>query len=141
MPATAPRGRRGPDRSPQAGGVEPAGAVAALLQQAGVLQHTQVLGHGLGGDVEVLGDLAGGQLAVADEGEDAPPLRFGERPEDGVGAHGLPAEEGDESIGRRRVRGDSDLRPDARRAHVVGEGLAGEGEDLPRRGRRRASRV
>ncbi|HSS34329.1 MAG TPA: hypothetical protein VLL27_13720 [Solirubrobacterales bacterium] len=39
-----------------------------------------MLGDSRAGDVEVSGDLAGAELLVADQGQDLPPPRLGNRP-------------------------------------------------------------
>jgi hypothetical protein len=49
------------------------------LHQPGLAQNLQVLGHGLLGDVEVLGDLVDRVRPVADELEDRPPARLRDR--------------------------------------------------------------
>src|SRR5262245_48192300 len=46
--------------------------LAPLAHQTGLLQHRQVLGDGGTAHVEMRGDVACRQLAVADEGEDVP---------------------------------------------------------------------
>src|SRR6476661_4832753 len=53
-------------------------AVASLAHEPRLLQDVQVLGDRGPRDVEVGCDLAGAQLAVADEGEDLPPPRRGD---------------------------------------------------------------
>jgi hypothetical protein len=65
--------------------VESARPLAALGEQTGPLEYGEVLADRLLGDVEVGGDLAGGQLAVLDQPQDLAPMRVGERPQDCVG--------------------------------------------------------
>ena len=62
----------------RAGPVQPAGAVAALVQQRGVLEHGEVLAHRCPAHVERGGDLPRGQLVVRDQPQDLAPPRFGE---------------------------------------------------------------
>ena len=47
--------------------IQPTRAVATLGEHGGILEDPQVLRDRLRGDVEVLGDLAGGELSVSDE--------------------------------------------------------------------------
>src|SRR5207247_3204142 len=61
---------------------------AVLVDQAGLVQHLQVLGHRLRGDVEVAGDVTDRAGIVRDELQDGPAVRFGERLEGRVGVHG-----------------------------------------------------
>src|SRR5215467_711210 len=63
-------------------------ALAALVDQAGLVEHLQVLGHRLGGDVEVAGDVTDRAGIARDELQDGPAVRFGERLECRVGIHG-----------------------------------------------------
>src|SRR5215510_2540850 len=63
-------------------------ALAALVDQAGLVQHLQVPGHRLGGDVEMAGDITDRAGIVRDELQDGPAVRFGERLEGRVGVHG-----------------------------------------------------
>src|SRR6266545_1218344 len=66
-----------------------AGAVTLLVDEPRVLQHAEVLRDGLGGDVEVRGDLADRARLVAHEFQDRPPVRLGQRAQNRVGAHGV----------------------------------------------------
>src|SRR5271154_4604066 len=50
--------------------VQPAGAFTAFLQEAGLLQHRQVLAHRLLREREVRRDLSGRELAVPNEADD-----------------------------------------------------------------------
>src|SRR5580693_8240444 len=68
--------------------VEPAGALAALLEQAGPLEHREVLADRLLRQGEVRGDLSGRELRVLNEPDDLAPVRVGERPQDDVGSCG-----------------------------------------------------
>src|SRR5580704_5080840 len=74
--------------------VQPAGAHSALLQQAGLLQHRQVLAHRLLREREVRRDLSGRELAVPNEADDLAPVRVGERPQDRIGRCGALRVEG-----------------------------------------------
>ena len=56
-----------------------------------MLEDAQVLGDGGAGDLELRGDLAGGQLAVADELQDAAAARLGDGLQDGVHGRSLVA--------------------------------------------------
>src|SRR5487761_1607314 len=60
-------------------GVEAAGAVAALAEQACLLQHRDVLADRLLGERELRRDLASGQLAMLHQPQDLPAVRVGER--------------------------------------------------------------
>ena len=66
--------------------VEPAGAIAALMKQAGVLQHRQMLAYRWTGDFERRRDLARGKFVVGHELQDGAPAGFGQRPQHRVGA-------------------------------------------------------
>ena len=55
--------------------------VPAAADEAGVLEHPEVLGDGLDGDVVGLGQLVDGGVAVGQPGDDVPPGRVGERRE------------------------------------------------------------
>ena len=68
--------------------VEPAGALAPLLEQAGPLEHREVLADRLLRQGEVRGDLSGRELGVLNEPDDVAPVRVGERPQDDVGSCG-----------------------------------------------------
>src|SRR3954471_24475927 len=58
--------------------VEPAGAVAALLDEPGLAQRPQMLGHGRPGHVgEVRRDRAGRELVLADQAENLAAARLG----------------------------------------------------------------
>src|SRR5262244_957209 len=59
-------------------------AVRADRHQAGVPEHLQVLGDGLLGDVELLGDLVDRARPVAYQPQDVTPARLGEGLERGV---------------------------------------------------------
>src|SRR5213080_2172515 len=74
-----------PGQALRPGTVQPAGAVAPLGQQPGVLQHGQVLADRGTGHLERRGDLAGRQLLVCDETQDGAPARLGEGPQRLVG--------------------------------------------------------
>src|SRR5215469_12839313 len=63
-------------------------ALAALVDQACLVQHLEVLGHRLGGDVEVAGDVADRARIVRNEPQDSPAMRFGEHLEGRVRVHG-----------------------------------------------------
>src|SRR5215471_2842356 len=63
-------------------------ALTALVDQAGLVEHLQVLGYRLGGDVEVAGDVTNRAGIVRNEPQDGPAVRFGERLEGRVGVHG-----------------------------------------------------
>jgi hypothetical protein len=67
--------------------VPAAGTVAALVHQARLEQHAQVVRDRLPRDVEALGDLAGGALAVRDQRHHLAPARVREHLEE-VRAHG-----------------------------------------------------
>jgi hypothetical protein len=54
---------------------------AAALDEAGVLEHAQVLGHRLHADRERSRELVDGRLAVGEAGKDRAPRRIGERGE------------------------------------------------------------
>src|SRR5919198_4432481 len=58
--------------------VEASGAVASFAHEPGLLQDGQMLGDRGPSHVEVRGDLSGGELAVADEAQDAAPARLGD---------------------------------------------------------------
>jgi hypothetical protein len=59
--------------------VQPARPLPSFAQQAGAPQHRQVLGDSRPRDVEVGRDRPGAQLLVADQGEDLPSPRLGDR--------------------------------------------------------------
>src|SRR6266851_2511166 len=63
-------------------------ALAALVDQPGLVQHLQVTGDRLAGDVEMAGDLTDRAGVAGDEPEDDAPARFGERLEGRVRVHG-----------------------------------------------------
>src|SRR5215831_3180406 len=63
-------------------------ALAALVDQAGLVQDLQVPGHRLGGDVEVAGDVTDRAGIVRDELHDGPAVWFGQRLEGRVRVHG-----------------------------------------------------
>src|SRR5215468_241466 len=63
-------------------------ALAALADQASLVQHLQVPGHRLGGDVEVAGDVTNRARIVRNQPQDGPAVRFGERLEGRVRVHG-----------------------------------------------------
>src|SRR5690349_15461241 len=58
------------------GPVEPSRPVASLVHEPRLLQDCQMLRDGRPRHLEVPGDLARGQLFVADEGQDLPPSRL-----------------------------------------------------------------
>jgi hypothetical protein len=58
--------------------VEAPGAVASFVHEPGLLQDGQMLRDRGPRDVEVRGDLAGGELVVPDEPEDLPAARLGD---------------------------------------------------------------
>ena len=60
-------------------------ALAVLVDYAGLVQHLQVPGHRLGGDVEVAGDVTDRAGIVRDELQDGPAVWFAERLEGRVG--------------------------------------------------------
>jgi hypothetical protein len=64
--------------------VQAPGALAALGHEPGLLEHADVLRDGRARDVEVRRDLPGGELAVADEGQDVAAARLGEGVEGGL---------------------------------------------------------
>ena len=68
--------------------VEPAGPFAMLGQEPGALEDAEVQADGLLGEVEVRGDLSGGELGVLDQPQDLAPVRIGERPQDRIGSCG-----------------------------------------------------
>src|SRR5580765_4928480 len=59
--------------------VQASRAVSSLAHEPRLLEDVQMLGDGRARDVEVRGDLARTQFAVADEGQDLPPPRCGDR--------------------------------------------------------------
>jgi hypothetical protein len=59
--------------------IEAAGAVAALGEQACLLEHSDMLADRLLGERELHRDLPGGQLAVLDQPQNLPTVRVGER--------------------------------------------------------------
>src|SRR5690242_17760312 len=61
------------------GAVKALRALTPLAHETGLLEYTQVLGDRGPGHVEAGGDLACRQLAFADQLEDLPPPRFGQR--------------------------------------------------------------
>src|SRR5919201_2083346 len=61
--------------------VEPPRPFSPLRHEPRLAQDAQVLRHGRSRDLEAGGDLPGGKLVRADEGEDAPAVWFGDRPE------------------------------------------------------------
>src|SRR6516225_4358299 len=63
------------------------GALPALVDQAGVTEHLQVPGYGLGGDVEVAGDVTDRTRGAGHQLEDDAPVRFGQRLEGRVRVH------------------------------------------------------
>src|SRR6266702_6995376 len=63
-------------------------ALAALVDQPGLVQHLQVPGDRLAGDVEMAGDLPDRAGVPGDQPEDGAPVGFGERLEGRVGVHG-----------------------------------------------------
>src|SRR6516165_9848536 len=63
--------------------VQPPLALRAHRHQARVLEHLQMLRHGLLGDVELLGDLVDRTRPAAQQPQDASPMRLGEGPERG----------------------------------------------------------
>src|ERR1700730_5159536 len=63
-------------------------ALTALVDQPGLVQHLQVTGDRLAGDVETAGDLTDRARVAGDELEDGAPVGFGERLEGRVGVHG-----------------------------------------------------
>ena len=65
-------------RTRRAGPVEAPCSVAPLGDEAGFAKLGEVLGDGRPRDVEVPCDVAGRQLAIADEGEDGPTTRVGQ---------------------------------------------------------------
>lgn len=67
--------------------VEPPLPLAAHLDEPGVLQNLQVLGHGLLGDVEMSRDLADRQRLITHEPKDGLPPWLGESPKRGLTAH------------------------------------------------------
>src|SRR5262252_3739464 len=69
--------------------VQPARSLTALAEQSRFFEHPEMLRDRLGRDVELLRDVTCGTLAVADELEDAPALRFRQRVEDRISAHGV----------------------------------------------------
>src|SRR4029450_1123656 len=66
--------------------VDPLRAVATFGDEAGLLEHGEVLADGRTRDLGVGGDLAGGHLALADEQEDLPAAWFRDGPEGGLHA-------------------------------------------------------
>jgi hypothetical protein len=67
--------------------IEPPLPVLADPDQPGFLEHLEVLGDRLLGDVEVLGDLADRAGLVADQAKDRLPTGLCERTKGSVGAH------------------------------------------------------
>src|SRR5712691_3727289 len=63
-------------------------ALAALVDQPGLVQHLQVPGDRLAGDVEMAGDLTDRAGVAGNKPEDGAPVGFGERLEGRVGVHG-----------------------------------------------------
>src|SRR6266705_1659939 len=63
-------------------------ALAALVDQPGLVQHLQVPGDRLAGDVEMAGDLTDRAGVAGNKLEDGAPVGFGERLEGRVGVHG-----------------------------------------------------
>src|SRR5664279_63028 len=68
--------------------VEAAGALAALGEKAGLLEHADVLADRLLGEGEARRDLARGQLGALDEAQDLSAVRVGERPQYRIGCRG-----------------------------------------------------
>src|SRR5215467_1847393 len=62
-------------------------ALAALIDQAGFVEHLQVLGHRLGGDVKVANDVTNRTDIVRNKLQNNPAVRFGEHFEYRVGIH------------------------------------------------------
>src|ERR671910_647792 len=60
------------------GAVDAAVAFASFAEEAGVLEHPNVLTHRGPGHLEVCGDVAGRELAVPDQLEDPEPARGGD---------------------------------------------------------------
>jgi len=60
----------------RAHGVEAPRPVTLLGQQTSLTQHTQMLGDGLHGDVEMRGDVAGGQRSIASQPQDFDAVRL-----------------------------------------------------------------
>jgi hypothetical protein len=74
------------DQPFRASPVEPAGAIAALVKQTGVLQYREMLADRRTGDFERRRDLARGEFVVGHELQDGAPARFGQGPQHRVGA-------------------------------------------------------
>ena len=66
------------------GPVDDPGGFASALEQPGVDEDPQVLGHRRPGEVEMRGDLPAGELVVAHEAEDLAPVGLGDGSEGGV---------------------------------------------------------
>ena len=62
----------------EVGAIEAALAVAADADEAGVAEDAEVLRNGAEADVDALGDVAGGELAIPDESEDFASSWFGD---------------------------------------------------------------
>ena len=58
-------------------------AVAALFDEAGTAQQTQMLGNGRAGNGKGLSDVPGGKATAAEEVQDGPACGVGECAEDG----------------------------------------------------------
>src|SRR5580704_3931770 len=66
------------------GPVDDPGGVATALEEAGLDEHPEMLGYGGTAELEVRGDLPGGELVVGHEPEDFAPMRLGDGSEGGV---------------------------------------------------------
>src|SRR5579864_3999274 len=64
--------------------VDDAGRVTPALEEPGVDEDPEVLGHGGPAELEMRGDLSCGELVVADEAEDFAPVGLGDGSEGGV---------------------------------------------------------
>lgn len=65
--------------------IQPPGSLAPLGEQAGVLEHADVLADRLLGEREACGDLPGRQFGMLDQAQDPPAVRIGKRSQYRVG--------------------------------------------------------